>query len=335
MKSWLIGDSSKAIQVILASNRLNLVLLILLFFAVILYQQMTASYRLSILLIPVFLLMLNFILALVLRKIFIGKSSLLIFHMALFALVSLAIAGQFTYLKATLELSTHEQFSGQLENVDVGLWHDYQLSNVRFTNLGFTINYHKGIMRDSTHNRIQLDKNVGAYSNNNLGQTKVVEVGDDVPLVIGHYRFYTTHNKGYAPLFRWFPADGSPVKLGNIHLPAYPIHEYQQAKEWTLPQTQQKIWTMLVIEEDLLPEDSDFNFRVSYKHHLVIRVNGQRYVLRQGDEINLPGGILRYDSLVSWMGYMVDYDWTRPWLFAACLIALFSLSFYYFSRLRN
>ncbi len=327
MNSGPNGGIAKTVQLVLASNRLNLALLIVLFFAVVLYQQMTASYRLGILLVPVTLLMFNFILALLLRKNFIAKPALLIFHMALFALVSLAIAGQFTYLKATLELSTHEQFNGQLENVDAGPWHDYQLDNVRFTNLGFTINYHKGIMRDSTHNRIQLD--------NNLEQTKIVEIGDHVPLVIGHYRFYTSHNKGYAPLFRWYPADGSPVQLGNIHLPAYPIHEYQQAKEWTLPQTQQKIWTMLVIEEDLLPEDSDFNFRVSYKHHLIIRIAGQRYVLRQGDEINLPSGILRYDSLVSWMGYSVDYDWTRPWLFVASLIALLSLTFYYFGRLRN
>ncbi|VAX01402.1 hypothetical protein MNBD_GAMMA22-1941 [hydrothermal vent metagenome] len=322
MKNGLIENFGKVTQAALASNRLNLSLLIVLFFAVILYQQMTTAYRLVILLIPVALLMLKFILALVLRKIVISNPVLLIFHMALFALVSLAIVGQFTYLKATLELSTQEEFNGRLENIDAGPWHNYQLDKVKFTNLGFSINYHKGIMRDSTRNRIQLGK-------------QIVEIGDHVPLVIGHYRFYTTHNKGYAPLFRWIPADGSAVQLGNIHLPAYPIHEYQQAKEWTLPQTQQKIWTMLVIEEDLLPEDRDFNFRVSYKHHLIIRIAGQRYVLRQGDEIKLPEGILRYDSLVSWMGYTVDYDWTRPWLFAASLIALLSLFFYYFARLKN
>jgi cytochrome c biogenesis protein len=310
-----------------SSAKLTLILVILLFVAIVLYQKLPENIRLLVLLTPIILLMINFIAVLVLRKAFASSPSLLVFHLALFFLVILVGLGQLTYLKGTLELSTLGVFSGQLENTQAGPWHDYQLSEVSFTNLGFSIHYHKGIKRDNTLNRIRLGKD--------SGNERIIEIGDHIPLVIGHYRFYTTHNKGYAPLFHWLPADGGPVQLGSVHLPAYPIHEYKQAREWTLPKTQQKIWTMLVMEEDVLPEHRNFNFRIPDKHYLVIRIGDQRHILRVGDEIKLDSGILRYHSLTSWMGYKVDYDWTRSWLFITCLIALLSLSLHYVSRLRR
>ena len=45
--------------------------------------------------------------------------------------------------------------------------------------------------------------------------------------------------------------------------------------------------------------------------------------------LRLADGTLRYDSLGSWMGYKVDYDRTRPWLLATCLLALCALSLHY------
>ena len=277
--------------------------------------------------IPTGLLMGNFIALLIARGAFITKTALLIFHFALFFLVILTLIGQLTYLKGTLELGSMEEFDGSLENVEAGIWHDYQLGDAKFTNLGFNINYHKGIKRDSTRNRIQLGDDPSS--------SPTIEIGDHVPLVIGHYRFYTTHNKGYSPVFRWLPADDGSAQRGSVHLPAYPINEYKQAREWQLPGSQQNIWTMLVIEENLLPENRAFNFRVPYQHHLVMRIDDNRYEMRIGDEINLNGGILRYESLTSWMGYKVDYDWTRPWLLATCLIALLSLSFHYLNGIRK
>ncbi len=319
--------AEKPIRTFFSSNEFNLLLLILLFFAVILYQQLGTTLGLFILLTPVVLLMLNFSVTLLFKKSFSRKPVLLIFHLSLFFLVGLAILGRLTYLKATLELSAGEQFTGQLENIDSGIWHNYKLNSARFSNLGFTIHYHEGVMRDNTLNRIGVTNDVGQY--------KITEIGDHVPLVIGHYRFYTSHNKGFSPTFSWFPADGSAPQRGNINLPAYPIHEYKQAKEWVLPNSKQKIWTMLVIEENVLPETRAFDFRIPNKHHLVIRVDEQRYLLRPGEKITLATGVLRYDSLSSWMGYNVDYDWTRPWLLATCLTALFSLSLFYITRLRH
>lgn len=307
----------------LTSNRLTIVLIVLLFVAVIVTQQVSGNTSLIILLIPSLLLLLNFVAVLIGRNAFAAKPALLVFHLALVALVILAFWGQLTYLKGTLELGTLESFTGQLENQQRGPWHNYTLGDERFTNLGFSINYHKGLQRDATLNQIKMA----------TGQ--IIEIGDHLPLVFGHYRLYTTHNKGYAPLFIWTPDDGGEPQLGSVHLPAYPAHEYEQAREWTLPGTQQKIWTMLVIDEEVMPKDRDFDFKIPLKNHVVIRVADRRHTLEVGDELRLESGVLRYSSLSSWMGYKVDYDWTRSWILITCLIALLALTVHYLPYLRR
>ena len=300
-----------------ASNRTTLYLLVGLALCIIIYYQVTLEERLWLILVPTFLLITNFLLALFTRRILKNNWLLMVFHFALIALVVLVLLGQLTYLKATLELSTNEEFSGQLENVRQGLWHRYGLTQARFTNLGFQIRYHKGIKRDKTLNRIQLI--------NSGGRKRVIEIGDHVPHVIGHYRFYTSHNKGYAPVFEWNPSGSTEVILGSIHLPAYPVHEYRQALEWKIPGSARSLWTYLNIEDDVLPEDRAFDFQVPEKNQLVVRYQDQRHELRPGDQLALPEGVLRYQKLSTWMGYKVDYDWTRPWLVVTALIGLFGL----------
>jgi len=222
-----------------------------------------------------------------------------------------------SFFNATLELAENEEFAGQVENIEQGPWHRYGLSTIRFTNLGFQIRYHKGIKRDKTVNQIGLTLR--------NGQQQTLEMGDHVPLVIGHYRFYTSHNKGYAPVFEWRPSASTRVVVGSIHLPAYPAHEYRQALEWKVPGSDLKLWTMLNIQENVLPTDREFQFQVPEQHQLVVRHQDKRYALLPGDEIDLPGGRLTYRKLTTWMGYKVDYDWTRPWLLATALIGLMGL----------
>lgn len=317
----------ESLLVIIASNHATLVLLVYLTLSIILFYQQPSTQRYWLIMLPVFLLLVNFIMALVVRRALINNLPLMVFHFSLFALVILAALGQMTYLKGTLELATMEAFSGQLENVNAGSWHDYGLADIRFINMGFSINYHKGIKRDNTVNKISLL--------NNKGVQQVLEIGDHVPLVIGHYRFYTSHNKGYAPVFEWTAANRKQSIIGSVHLPAYPINEYRQALEWKIPGTQQSIWTMLKIESNVLPKDREFQFQIPQKHTLIVRHNDQRYELTVGDELDLGVGILQYQGLTTWMGYKVDYDWTRYWLLVSCLTAIISLFLHYILKFRS
>ncbi|TNF88669.1 MAG: hypothetical protein EP300_07305 [Gammaproteobacteria bacterium] len=316
-----------ALLVLCASNQATLLLLVLLGLSIVVYYQLAVAGRIWLLAIPSALLILNFLLALATRDILKNNGPLMMFHFALVALVILAFTGRMSSFTATLELAQNETFDGQLENVQQGPWHRYGLAVARFTNLGFQIRYQPGVKRDKTLNRVLLELQDGSRQE--------LEIGDHVPLVIGHYRFYTSHNKGYAPVFEWRAPASKEIAVGSIHLPAYPAHEHGQALEWRVPGTDRQLWTMLRIDEDVLPQDREFHFRVPDRHRLIVRDGDARHELRPGDELELAGGKLVYRRLTTWMGYRVDYDWTRPWLLAAALIGLASLFVHYIIKFRR
>ena len=89
---------------------------------------------------------------------------------------------------------------------------------------------------------------------------------------------------------------------------------------------------MLKFDEEVMPTDRAFDFRLPQRHSIVIREQDRRYELFPGDTIDLPQGSLRYRELTSWMGYRVDYDWTRPWMLAAALIGLVALMLHYLDK---
>ena len=309
---------------LLSSNRFTLLCLVLLAAGSVAYYQFPVPGRIGFVALPTLLLVVNFLFAVAARGILKNNWPLMIFHFALIVLAALGLVSRMSYFQATLELAEHEVFDGnprQLDNLVQGPWHRYGLADAEFSNLGFRINYRTGVKRDRTVNRIALNSA-------DDGQ-QVVEIGDHVPLVIGHYRFYTSHNKGYAPVFEWLSAGSETPVIGSIHLPAYPINEYRQALEWQVPGSDLKLWTLLRIDENVLPEDRPFEFTVPEAHRIVVRVGEQRFEMAPGERIELDGGVLGYRGLSSWMGYKIDYDWTRPWLLATAIIAILSLFAHY------
>ena len=311
----------------LASNRMTLWLILLLAGSVIVYYQNLLDRPLWLLGLPAALLALQFFVAIIVRRVMFDNAPLLVFHFALLGLVLLALIGQMTALKGNLELATNETFAGKLNNVQRGPWHNGPLEQIRFTNLGFSIQYHAGIKRDKTMNRVRL---VGPD-----GEARELEIGDHRALVVGHYRFYTSHNKGYAPVFEWIPQGSQERVIGSIHLPAFPTHEFKQALEWVIPGTRQKIWTQLKIDEEVLPEDRPFEFAVPQQHRLVFRYQDQRVELEPGEEFVLPQGVLRYRQLSTWMGYKLDYDFTRPWMLSLALVGILALAIHFIMRARQ
>lgn len=270
--------------------------------------------------VPLALLALNLACAVVTNPVFRRQTALLTFHLALIAIVLLAATGRLTYLRGQLELSSGETFHGALTQSEHGPWHRGRISEVSFTNHSFTIDYSPGMKRDQTRNAVSWT--------DAAGREQHAVIGDQQPLVLGGYRFYTSFNKGFAPLFVWHPAQGAPQR-GTIHLPSYPIHEYGQALEWSPPATGVKLWVMLKFEEALLDPARPWQFRPPREHALVLRVGDERRELEPGGRYTLPQGVLEYEGLTTWMGYNVFYDWTMPWLLAACLLAVASLAWHF------
>ena len=275
------------------------------------------------LVLPLSLIALNLGAAVATNGVFRRQTSLLVFHLALIAIILLVAAGHLTYLKGQLELAEGEEFTGDLVAQDAGPFHWWRLDRIRLTNDGFTIEYAAGVKRGPTRNRLR-------YSLDN-GPMQHAVIGDNEPLVLHGYRFYTSFNKGFAPAFLWHPKRGE-AQFGTVHLPAYPMHEYRQAREWTLPGTSTAVWTQLQFDEVILDPDKPSSFRLPQVHTLVLRVGELRAELRPGESLELPEGRLEYRGLRAWMGYTVFSDWTTPWLLAASALAAASLATHFWRK---
>lgn len=267
---------------------------------------------------------LNLLAAMLTNAVFRRQLPLLVFHLALLAIILLVAVGRLTYLKGSAEVVDGGTFDGHLATREAGPFHRGGIASLRFANRGFSIDYAPGVRRGATKNEV-------AYRDA-AGRLQIGVIGDQQPLVLAGYRFYTSHNKGFAPTFRWHPGTGGPAELGAVHLPAYPLHEYRQAREWTLPGTGIPAWTMLQFQEIILDPGKADQFKLPGEHTVVLRVGEQRWQLRPGDSVALPAGRLEYVGLRAWMGYTVFYDWTIPWLLAAALTAALALGWHYWKK---
>lgn len=306
----------------LGSLRLTLWLFVLFLLAILLYKA-TDEPSEWLIAAPLLLFALNLLAAIVVHPAFRRQLPLLIFHLALLALLLLIAVGRLSHLNAEAEVTSGSSFSGDLKAVQAGPWHHFAIRGLRFTLEGFSVDYSPGRQRNTTRSTVQwLD---------DQGTPQRGVVGDHRPLVLDGYRFYTTHNKGFAPFFEWRP-DGGRVRSGSIHLPSYPIHEYRQALEWTIPGSDHTIWSMLEIDEPVVPETQSARFHIPEAHRLVLRHDGVRHELRPGESLRLNDGTLTYRELRSWMGFKVFYDWTLPWLLACGVVAVLALGGHYWQK---
>jgi cytochrome c biogenesis protein len=272
---------------------------------------------------PLLLLSLNLLAAIETNPAFRRHTPLLLFHLALLALLLLVAAGRLTYLKGSVEMTAGEAFPGALTQFESGPLHRSRLDRVAFTLMSFTIDYDTGRQRGATRSIVQwLDP---------IGKVASGRIGDHYPFVQNGYRFYTTHNKGFALRFDWQPTDGT-AQQGYVHLPAYPAHEFSQAQEWTLPGTAHRLWAELQFDEVILDPEKPSQFRIPQTHTLVMRDGEIRYELKPGQSVDLVDGRITYKELRTWMGFAVFYDWTLPWLFAAGFIAVLSLGWHYWRK---
>jgi len=341
----------------IASLKLALVIIVVLT-AGVLFAYFSEVRTTWALVVPLALLAVNLSAAVATNAAFRNQKGLLVFHLALIAIILLIAIGRLTYLRGTLELTEGVLFDGNLTSSEAGPLHHWRLKDVKFMHEGFEIDYApgtpnqgfgtdqeptgnrpagnepkmesgssvsdtRGARRAETRNRVHwLDEK-------QLWHTEMI--GDNVPLEILGYHFFTTSNKGFSPLFVWTPTGGAPI-TGSINLPSYPAHEYKQFLEWIPPRTNLKLWTQLQFDEVIIDPYKPSQFRLPEHHKIVIRLGEDRFELKPGGSVNLPGGVLTYQGLNKWMGYNVDKDWTIGWLFTACLVAMASLAWHFWKK---
>lgn len=306
----------------LASLRLTLWLIALL------AAGIAAAYRLEgmrtwPMVVPLVLLSLNLIAAIATNGVFRRQMPLLVFHLSLVILLLLVAAGRLTYLNGHVGVTEGSAFDGVFAESERGPLHPDGTSDLHFVNKGFTIEYRPGLQRGPTRNLVGFRDTDGRWHEQ--------IVGDQTPLVLSGYRFYTSFNKGFAPTFRWIDADGNST-LGSVQLPPFPLNEYSQAAEWTPPGSGEAVWIMLDIDEVVLDPDDHTSFRLPERFRLIARVGEQRHEMQPGDSLVLSRGTLHFEGLRTWMGYRVFYDWTLPWLLAACGLAVVSLGAHFWNK---
>ncbi len=313
----------------LASLRLTLGLILVfsLMVAALLWSDLAPTWLLAL---PLTLFALNLAAALWVHRGLRRNGAMLVFHLALLALLLLAALGRLTYLKGITEITEGADFAGVLQAVERGPLHWGDLERVELQNLEVRVHYQPGpaqvaAVRAETHNRVRWMSAEGL---------REAVIGDQYPLVVEGYRIYTTRNFGFAPLFTWHSAQGRAV-TGSVHLNQYPSARLDQVQEWTPPGSDARLWIKLDFEDNLLPAERASVLRPPEVHRLVIRYGEQRHELQPGQSLELPGGTLRYEDLRMWMGYRFHYDWTIPWMLSVSLIGVLSLCLHFVQRSRS
>ena len=253
------------------------------------------------------------------------RGGLAVFHVALLALMIVAGVGRLLHLDARVEITQGGAFDpAQLDVHGRGPLHPDGLARIAFVQGPYTTEYAPGVKRGHTRSEITLAANASQP-----GSTRVV--GDDDPLDIDGYLFYTTHNKGFAPIVTW-TAHGAAPQTGALHMPSYPLFEHRQQLDWTPPGgTPLRIW--LVTQT---PLDGAAAWTLDPAHtasRLVVHADGQRSELAPGEEVRLAQGVLRYERLAGWMGYRVFYDPTLRWLLVLAATAAIGLAWHLAARL--
>ncbi|WP_332672021.1 cytochrome c biogenesis protein ResB [Aromatoleum sp.] len=252
---------------------------------------------------------------------------LLVFHLALVALVALFTVARLTYFEGMTALTADTEFDNTFLTQSRGPLHPDRLSALRFSNEGFTEKFPERGDYHATYNAVRWW--------DEAGNSQVAEIGDDTPLVLDGYRIYTTARRGFSPVFRWEPTEGE-VEYGTVQLQEIDGGGYAPASAWALPGGPE-VWVML--DFDRVPEPQAGE-RVGLGagqmlHRLVLRVGDRRQELRPGETAALEGGKLSYTGLGSWMGYRLIYDPTKPWLVATTVVAVASLLWFYARLLRR
>jgi len=311
----------------LSSLRFTLVGMILLAIGAALSYNNPASTPVWVLVAPMALLAINLLAAIITNPRIHRRGSLLVFHLALLGVVVLVAIGTLTRFEAHVEMLQGTAFSADdLLDKHAGPLHSSHLDKVHFIQGPYTVDYAAGMMRGPTRSHIQVPDGHGGR------EWRVI--GDDKPLVVDGYRFYTSFNKGYAPILTWIPDNGR-AETGSVNMPAYPLFEFKQDNSWTPPGGSEiKFWLRL---DTGMKEDAAWVLDGSKtKGVLVVNTtDGERVELKPGDTAQVPGGKLRYEHLTTWMGYKIFYFPTLQLMFVTAIIGVLGLFTHFWQKFGN
>ncbi len=272
---------------------------------------------------PFAVLCLNLLAAILVHPKLRRQGGLLGFHLALAALALVVAVDRLMALTGHVEITEGGAFDPTQAVIEAGPLHRPRLDKVRFIQDGFDIAYAPGMRRRETVSTIHVAASDGGW------QTE--QVGDHTPLTVGGYRFYTSFNKGFAPVLTYTDKRGRSYR-GSVHLPSYPLNYYQQGNDWVPPGRGEALKIWLNLPEPVYREDKAWRFAKPANASLVLFADGRRWELAPGQSVTLSDGRVRYDELRTWMGYTISYNPLGAWMLAAVLIGVLCLGWHAVAR---
>ncbi|MBI1194801.1 MAG: hypothetical protein GC138_03000 [Gammaproteobacteria bacterium] len=310
----------------LSSPRLTLIGMAMLGVGAALSYDNPAGTSVWVLVVPMGFLSLNLLAAIIHNPRIHQRGGLLVFHLCLLGIVILAAFGRLTRLEAHTELVEGTAFDkDSLIDVREGPMHRAGLDRVQFVQGTYTVDYAAGMVRGLTHCEVLVPA---------VNGWQRLDVGDDRPLVLNGYRFYTTFNKGFAAVLSWLPAGGGAPIRGTVNMPAYPLYDFRQANRWE-PREGEEIRFWLDLDTGLTDKQAWTLAPAKTKASLIVKSGEQRVTLKAGDHVRLAGGVLTFERLSSWMGYKIFYDPTISWLFFTAIIGVIGLAGHFWQKLRQ
>ncbi len=317
----------KAYLKVLAAPRVVLFGMVLLGIGAVLSYDNPETTPIWVLVVPLFMLSVSLFVAILTNPRIYRRKGLLLFHVSLLVLVVLVAYGRLSHFEAHVEMVAGKAFStDELLRVKSGILHNGDLDKIKFIQGNYTIDYSAGLVRGLTRSHIFVP------SSEEEGKWDSLVVGDDRPLIVEGYRFYTSFNKGFAPLLTWVPNDGGDPVSGTLHMPSYPLFEHKQDNRWQPPGVDEEIRFWLRLDTGLDENNAWVLDGENATGVLVVSFKDMRIELNEGEEVKLGSGTLRYDELLSWMGYKIYYDPTLVFLFIASVLSVVGLFLHFWQK---
>ena len=273
---------------------------------------------------PLVLLTVNLCAALVVVPKLKSDPFLLVFHLALLALLALVTVARLTYMEGQVTLTRGVPFDGQYEKIEFGPWHGEHWARLRFTNDRVVDEFPANGDEYRTYNRVRW--------RDPSGTAREADIGDDRVLEIEGYRIYARY-RGFAPLLLWEHPDGA-IEYVSVQLGRIEPDGWHGGKTWQLPGGPE-VWMGLDHRFERPARGATLIDLGSAQiaSPLVVRIGDERNSLAPGATLRFPsGGALTYVRLDAWMSYRIAYQALTPWMVAACLMAAASLIGFYSRR---
>ena len=276
------------------------------------------------LLFPLGLLSLNLIVAILFNAKIKRSLALTLFHLSFLVLIILIAYGQLVRFNGRVELVTGQSLdSAIIEPLSVGLWYRSKIDTMAITQGRLEVNYAPELYRQKTHSRLLIYDSAE-------GQRERT-IGDDIPLAIDGYRFYTTPNKGFSTIVSWIDKASGEQTTGAINFPSFPAKEWSQKQQWVAPDGE----TISLQLNANVVSDANRAWKLSSENidaELEIIKNNRVVPLPRGAALEFDNGMLRLEQIQLWMGYKVTYDPTLRWLFLVAVFGIGTMAWYLHQR---